>query len=82
MNNEQLQKGIELKGKIEKANTKQTELINNYKARIKSGIYLSFDGNRSNYYSIDDETVNQIFNLVNNSLCKKITALETEFAKL
>ena len=44
MNNEQLQKGIELKGKIEKANTKQTELINNYKARIKSGIYLSFDG--------------------------------------
>jgi hypothetical protein len=81
MNNEQLQKGIELKEKIEKTNTKQTELINDYKARIKSGIYLSFDG-RTSYYSIDDETTNQIFNLVNNSLCKKITALETEFAKL
>ena len=81
MNNEQLQKGIELKEKIEKANTKQTELISNYKAKTKNGIYLSFDG-RQSYYSIDDETVNQIFNLVNNSLCKKITALETEFAKL
>lgn len=83
MNNEQLQKGIVLKEKIEKENAKQTELINNYKARMKNGVCLSFgvDG-RSNYYSIDDETVNQIFNLVNNSLCKKITALETEFAKL
>jgi uncharacterized protein YajQ (UPF0234 family) len=82
MNIEQLQKGIELKEKIERENAKQTGLINDYKARIKSGIYLSFGDNRSNYYSIDDETVNQIFNLVNNSLCKKITALETEFAKL
>ena len=36
MNNEQLQKGIELKEKIEKANTKQTELINNYKTRTKN----------------------------------------------
>ena len=81
MNNEQLQKGIELKEKIERENAKQTGLINDYKAKIKSGIYLSFDG-CPNYYSIDDEAVNQIFNLVNNNLCKKITALETEFAKL
>jgi hypothetical protein len=45
-------------------------------------VYVSFDGSHGEYYTIGEDAINQIFNLINGDLMKKITALETEFEHL
>ena len=83
MNIEQLEKGTELREKIRKANNTQTNLIENYKkGKTRQTVYVSFDGNRGEYYTIGEDAINQIFNLINGDLAKKITKLEREFAEL
>lgn len=83
MNIEQLEKGTELRQKIREANKTQTNLIENYKnGKTKKTVYVSFDSNRGEYYTIGEDTINQIFNLINGDLAKKITKLEREFAEL
>lgn len=83
MNIEQLEKGKELRSQIDVLNRTQTNLINNYKnGKARQTVYVSFDGNHGEYYTIGEDAINQIFNLINGDLMKKITALETEFEHL
>lgn len=83
MNIEQLEKGTELQDKIREANKTQTNLIENYKkGKTRKTVYVSFDGNHGEFYTIGEDAVNQIFNLINGDLAKKITKLEREFAEL
>lgn len=83
MNIEQLEKGKELRSQIDVLNRTQTNLIKNYKnGKTKQTVYVSFDGNCGEYYTIGEDAINQIFNLINGDLMNKITALETEFEHL
>lgn len=83
MNIEQLQKGTELRNRINEANKVQKKLIDNYKnGKSKKEVYISFDGNQGNYYTVGENVINQIFNLINGDLMNKITELEKEFAEL
>ena len=83
MNIEQLEKGKKLRSQIDELNRTQTNLINNYKkGKTRQTVYVSFDGNHGEYYTIGEDAINQIFNLINGDLIKKITALETEFEHL
>ena len=83
MNIEQLEKGKKLRSQIDELNRTQTNLINNYKnGKSRQTVYVSFDGNHGEYYTIGEDAFNQIFNLINGDLMKKITALETEFEHL
>jgi hypothetical protein len=83
MNIEQLEKGKKLRSQIDELNRTQTNLINNYKkGKTRQTVYVSFDGNHGEYYTIGEDAINQIFNLINGDLMKKITALETEFEHL
>jgi len=83
MNIEQLEKGKKLRSQIDELNRTQTNLINNYKkGKTRQTVYVSFDGNHGEYYTIGEDVINQIFNLINGDLMKKITALETEFEHL
>jgi hypothetical protein len=72
-----------LRSQIDELNRTQTNLINNYKkGKTRQTVYVSFDGNHGEYYTIGEDAINQIFNLINGDLMKKITALETEFEHL
>ena len=83
MNIEQLEKGKNLRSQIDVLNKTQKILINNYKnGKSRQTVYVSFDGNHGEYYTIGEDAFNQIFNLINGDLMKKITALETEFEHL
>lgn len=83
MNIEQLEKGKKLRSQIDELNRTQTNLINNYKkGKTRQTVYVSFDGNHGEYYIIGEDAINQIFNLINGDLMKKITELETEFEHL
>lgn len=83
MNIEQLEKGTELQEKIREASKTQTNLIENYKkGKTRKTVYVSFDGNHGEYYTIGEDAINQIFNLINGDLSIKITSLEREFAEL
>lgn len=83
MNIEQLEKGKNLRSQIDVLNKTQKILINNYKnGKSRQTVYVSFDGNHGEYYTIGEDAINQIFNLINGDLMKKITALETEFEHL
>lgn len=83
MNIEQLEKGKKLRSQIDELNRTQTNLINNYKkGKTRQTVYVSFDGNHGEYYTIGEDAINQVFNLINGDLMKKITALETEFEHL
>lgn len=83
MNIEQLEKGKKLRSQIDELNRTQKILINNYKnGKSRQAVYVSFDGNHGEYYTIGEDAINQIFNLINGDLMKKITALETEFEHL
>lgn len=83
MNIEQLEKGKKLRSQIDELNRTQTNLINNYKkGKTRQTVYVSFDGNHGEYYTIGEDAINQIFNLINGDLMKKITELETEFEHL
>lgn len=83
MNIEQLQKGTELRNRINAANKVQKNLIDNYKnGNSKKEVYISFDGNHGHYYTVGENVINQIFNLINGDLMNKITELEKEFAEL
>lgn len=83
MNIEQLEKGKELRSQIDVLNRTQKNLIDNYKnGKTSQTVYVSFDGNHGEYYTIGEDAINQIFNLINGDLMKKITALETEFEHL
>ena len=83
MNIEQLEKGKKLRSQIDELNRTQTNLINKYKkGKTRQTVYVSFDGNHGEYYTIGEDAINQVFNLINGDLMKKITALETEFEHL
>ena len=83
MNIEQLQKGTKLRKRIDEINEAQKSLIDNYKnGKSKTEVYISFDGAHGNYYAVGENVINQIFNLINGDLAKKITKLEREFAEL
>jgi hypothetical protein len=45
-------------------------------------VYVSFDGSHGEYYTIGEDAINNIFNLINGDLSIKITSLEREFAEL
>ena len=61
MNIEQLEKGTELREKIREANKTQTNLIENYKkGKTRKTVYVSFDGNRGEYYTILSEKMPSI----------------------
>ena len=82
MNIEQLQKGTELRNRINEVNKAQKNLIDNYKNSKKTEVYVSFDGSHGNYYTVGENVINQIFNLINGDFMNKITELEKEFAEL
>lgn len=83
MNIEQLEKGTKLRNKIREANNAQTKLIENYKnGKATKTVYVSFDGKYGEHYTIGEDVINQIFNLINGDLAIKITKLEREFAEL
>ena len=83
MNIEQLEKGTELRQKIREAKKIQKNLIDNYKnGKNRKTVYVSFDGSHGEYYTIGEDAINNIFNLINEDLSIKITSLEREFAEL
>lgn len=83
MNIEQLEKGTKLRQRIKEANNAQKNLIENYKkGRSAERLYISFDGNRGDYYEVGEKIFNQVFDLVNGCLINKITELEKEFDEL
>jgi len=89
MNLEQLERANELRKEISDLNRDQKELVENYKQYLGTsegkGLSISFrtcEGHKVISLKLDEDTRNKAFNLLNNSLCKKINALETEFAKL
>ena len=83
MNIEQLEKGTELRQRIKEVNNAQKSLIENYKkGKSRKQLYISFDGNRGDYYGVGEKIFNQIFDLVNGYLVGKITELEKEFDEL
>ena len=91
MNIEQLEKGKKLQKEISDLNQTQKELIQNYKEYTEKdsygekGISISFRGmERSKVISIDMDDIarQEVFNLINNYLMRKITEKETEFSNL
>lgn len=88
MNIEQLEKGKELRKEISDLNQTQKELIENYKKHVDSvnkGISISFRSKeQTSLISVDmDDMIRQeVFNLINNYIMKKITNKETEFSNL
>lgn len=83
MNIEQLEKGTKLRQRIKEANNAQKNLIENYKkGKSRKELYISFDGNRGDYYEVGEKIYNQVFDLVNGYLVNKITELEKEFDEL
>ena len=88
MNIEQLEKGKELRKEISDLNQTQKELIENYKKHVDScnkGISISFrPKEQTSLISVDmDDMIRQeVFNLINNYIMKKITNKETEFSNL
>ncbi len=83
MNIEQLEKGTKLRQRIKEANNAQKNLIENYKkCKSRKQLYISFDGNRGDYYEVGEKIFNQVFDLVNGYLTNKITELEKEFDEL
>jgi hypothetical protein len=83
MNIEQLQKGTELRNRIDEVNKAQKKLIDNYKdGKSETRVYVSFDCSNGNYYTVGKNVINQIFNLINGDLMNKITELEKEFSEL
>lgn len=93
MNIEQLEKGKKLQKEISDLNQTQKEVIENYKDCTeknryrgdRKGITISFQAmERNKVISIDmdDMTRQEVFNLINNYLMKKITEKENEFSNL
>ena len=96
MNIEQLEKGKKLRSQIDELNQTQKELIENYKAFSEdntqsysrydvNGVSISFrlrENNKVVCIPLDKMQKADVFNMLNNCLMKKITALETEFEHL
>lgn len=98
MNIEQLEKGKELRKKIEELNLTQKQLIENYKSYTEEnvaktpcsgikpgGVSISFrlcENNKVVCIPLDKFEKMDVFNMLNNSLMKKITSLEKEFSEL
>lgn len=92
MNIEQLEKGKKLRSQIDELNQTQKELIENYKAFSEdnsrydvNGVSISFrlrENNKVVCIPLDKMEKADVFNMLNNCLMKKITALETEFEHL
>lgn len=96
MNIEQLEKGKELRSQIDELNQTQKQLIENYKTFSEKyspnhgnsnidGVSVSFrmrENNRVVCVPLDKMEKADVFNMLNNCLMRKITALETEFEHL
>lgn len=91
MNIEQLEKGKKLRSQIDELNQTQKELIENYKTFADSekenfaGVSISFrlgESYKVVCVPLDKMEKADVFNMLNNCLMKKITALETEFEHL
>lgn len=91
MNIEQLEKGKRLQKEISDLNQTQKELIENYKKYTESngygekGISISFQAKETHKVvsiDMDDMTRQEVFNLINNYIMRKITDKETEFSNL
>ena len=91
MNIEQLEKGKKLQKEISDLNQTQKELIQNYKEYTEKGLYgekgisISFRAKEHNKVvsiDMDDMARQEVFNLINNYLMRKITEKETEFSNL
>ena len=91
MNIEQLEKGKRLQKEISDLNQTQKEVIENYKKYTESngygekGISISFQTKETHKVvsiDMDDMTRQEVFNLINNYIMRKITEKETEFSNL
>ena len=91
MNIEQLEKGKRLQKEISDLNQTQKEVIENYKKYTESndygkkGISISFQAKETHKVvsiDMDDMTRQEVFNLINNYIMRKITEKETEFSNL
>ena len=91
MNIEQLKRGQKLQEEIKDFNQTQKELIENYNKYTESngygekGISISFQAKETHKVvsiEMDDMTRQEVFNLVNNYIMRKITEKETEFSNL
>lgn len=93
MNIEQLEKGKKLQKEISDLNQTQKELIENYKKYTEEnryydsakGISISFQAKETRKVvsiDMDDMARQEVFNLINNYIMRKITEKETEFSNL
>lgn len=93
MNIEQLERGQKLQKEIKDFNQTQTELIENYKKYTEEnryngstkGISISFQAKETHKVIsivMDDMARQEVFNLINNYIMRKITEKETEFSNL